>query len=69
MFNIEGHPIETMVELESRSSSRGFLSKWPLLDTTPTNFIAGKLGQTTLDSSFQIILVQIIGISPVMRSL
>ena len=71
MFSIEGHSIETMVELlaESRSSFRGFLSKWPLLATMRTNFIAGKLGPTTLDSSFQIILFQIIGISSVSRSL
>jgi hypothetical protein len=69
MFGIDGHSTETLVELLSEVTLliSWVLSKWSLLSTMRMNFMARALGPATLESCFQIIHYQIIGISSISR--
>jgi len=71
VFGIETYLTETAAELLSEISLlvSWFLSKWSLLSTMRTNFMARTLNPATLGSYFQIDVYQIIGISSVLRSL
>ena len=68
MFGIDGHSTETLVELLSEVT---LLISWVFVQVVfapmRMNFMARALGPATLDSCFQIIHYQIIGISSVSR--